>query len=82
MTMLLLNDPRVSAVDCQDNGESMVSLGNANRRIAVDWSRAQISSDSELFCYARQTVADMLACALMAFSHVRRRVNPADRGRA
>ncbi|BDR53371.1 hypothetical protein KIM372_12780 [Bombiscardovia nodaiensis] len=56
MEMILLNDPRVLAVQRQESGETMVSLAGLDARLEVDWSRSQIASDSERFCYARRSV--------------------------
>ncbi|WP_317643327.1 M15 family metallopeptidase [Bombiscardovia apis] len=61
--MILLNDARVLAVQLRESGEEMVSLAGLGARLEVDWSRSQIASNSERFCYARRTVGQMLVKA-------------------
>lgn len=60
----MLNDPRVREVPVSDCGERMVSVDGLDERIAVDWSRSEIASNSDRFCYARESVSDMLRRAV------------------
>ncbi|PPK79656.1 D-alanyl-D-alanine dipeptidase [Lacrimispora xylanisolvens] len=62
-TMILLNDERVMNVTCVDNKEEMVTLRNIHKDIFIDESRSQISSKSDLFCYAREEVINRLKMA-------------------
>jgi len=61
--VILLNDPRVRAVTLSESGEAMVSVRGLDRRIGIDWSRREIASRSDLFCFTRETVARMLVRA-------------------
>lgn len=58
--MILLNDERVANVTCIDNKEEMLSLREIHKDVLIDESRSQISSKSDLFCYAREGVINIL----------------------
>ncbi len=59
-TMILLNDERVADINCVDNKERMVTLRNIHKEVLIDETRSQISSKSDLFCYAREEVINRL----------------------
>ncbi len=54
--MILLNDKRIARVTCIDNKEKIIALRNVHKNILIDETRSQISSKSNLFCYARETI--------------------------
>jgi D-alanyl-D-alanine dipeptidase len=59
--MILLNDKRIAAITYNDNKEKIVTLRNVHKDILIDETRSQISSKSDLFCYARETIILKLA---------------------
>lgn len=58
--MILLNDNRIEKVNCIDNNEKVISLRGKHEKILIDETRSQISSKSDLFCYARESVVNKL----------------------
>lgn len=54
--MILLNDSRLTKIACVDNKEKMLPLRHIHNKILIDESRSQISSKSDLFCYARESI--------------------------
>lgn len=54
--MILLNDKRIANVTCIDNKEKIITLRNVHKNILIDETRSQISSKSNLFCYAREKI--------------------------
>jgi D-alanyl-D-alanine dipeptidase len=58
--MILLSDERIEKVICVDNGEKIVSLRNIHKNVLIDETRSEISSKSDLFCYAREDIVSML----------------------
>ena len=59
-TMILLNDERIANVTCIDNIENMITLRNIHKNVLIDESRSQISSKSDLFCYAREEIINKI----------------------
>lgn len=62
--MILLNDERILSVNSTDNNERIISLRNLHDRILIDDTKEQIGNDSDLFCYARESVAEKLINAV------------------
>lgn len=69
--MILLHDERIAKVTIKDNKEKIITLRNIHKNVLIDESRSQISSESDLFCFAREELinklkkaADGLRCAL------------------
>lgn len=58
--MILLSDKRIQEVKCIDNKERILSLRDKHEKILIDETRSQISSKSDLFCYARESVINKL----------------------
>jgi len=58
--MILLSDKRIREVNCIDNKEKIISLRDKHEKILIDETRSQISSKSDLFCYARESVINKL----------------------
>lgn len=58
--MVLLNDERIAQIACVDNKEKIISLRQIHKRILVDDTKSQIGNQSDLFCYARKSVAEKL----------------------
>lgn len=54
--MILLNDSRLAKVTCVDNKEKIIPLRQIHNKILIDETRSQISSRSDLFCYARESI--------------------------
>lgn len=67
--MILLSDERIGKVVCIDNNEKILSLRQKHEKILIDESRSQISSKSDLFCYARESVIEKLVKAADNLSH-------------
>lgn len=58
--MILLSDSRILNIKCVDNKEKIISLRQTHKKILIDETRSQISSRSDLFCYARESVVKKL----------------------
>ena len=58
--MILLNDPRVAQVKCNENNEHIYTLREIHKKIVIDETKSQIGNPSELFCYAREGVIERL----------------------
>jgi D-alanyl-D-alanine dipeptidase len=58
--MVLLNDERIAKIHCVDNKEKILSLREISKNIIIDETRRQISSKSDLFCYARESIIKKL----------------------
>lgn len=58
--MVLLNDERISNIAVRENQEELVSLKGIHQDILVDESKSQIMNQSDFFCHARRSVAEML----------------------
>ena len=58
--MILLSDKRIQEVNCIDIKEKIISLRDKHEKILIDETRSQISSKSDLFCYARESVINKL----------------------
>lgn len=58
--MILLNDKRILKVKCVHDKERIISLRDKHEKILIDETRSQISSKSDLFCYARERIIDKL----------------------
>lgn len=58
--MVLLNDERIAKIHCVDNKEKILSLRQIHKNIIIDETRSQISSKSDLFCYARESIIKKL----------------------
>lgn len=58
--MILLNDERITKINCIDNKEKILSLRQIHKNILIDESKSQISSKSDLFCYAREMIIEKL----------------------
>lgn len=58
--MVLLSDSRIAKITCIDNNEKIISLREIHNIIVIDETRSQISSKSDLFCYARESVINKL----------------------
>lgn len=54
--MILLSDNRIAQIACVDNKEKIISLRQKHKKILIDETRSQISSKSDLFCYARESI--------------------------
>lgn len=67
--MILLSDKRIEQVNCIDNKEKMMSLRDKHEKILIDEARSQISSKSDLFCYARESVINKLIQATNYLPH-------------
>jgi len=61
--MVLLSDIAEMKFVSENSAEPLVSLRGVHDRVVVDESRSQIASRSEYFCYARQSVRELLARA-------------------
>lgn len=62
--MILLNDERIMSVNSTDNNEKIISLRNIDEKIVIDDTKSDVGNDSELFCYARESVSKKLIEAL------------------
>lgn len=58
--MVLLDDERISNIAVGENQEELASLKGIHKDILVDESRSQIMNQSDFFCHARRSVAEML----------------------
>jgi D-alanyl-D-alanine dipeptidase len=58
--MVLLGDDRIAKITCVDNKEKIISLRQIHKKILIDETRSQISSKSDLFCYARESIIKKL----------------------
>ena len=58
--MVLLNDERISNIAVRENQEELISLKGIHQDILVDESKSQIMNQSDFFCHARRSVAEML----------------------
>ena len=58
--MVLLDDERISNIEVRENQEELVSLKGIHQDILVDESKSQIMNQSDFFCHARRSVAEML----------------------
>lgn len=58
--MILLNDERITNVICIDNKEKIITLRNIHKNVLIDESQSQISSKSDLFCFAREGIITKL----------------------
>ncbi len=67
--MILLNDERIAKITCIDNKEKIISLRQKNEKIIIDETRSQIGNKSDLFCYARESVAKKLIEATNYLPH-------------
>lgn len=55
--MVLLDDPRIRQVDCENRPEKMVSMRGIHKNILIDETRSRIENDSPFFCYMRKDAA-------------------------
>lgn len=55
--MVLLDDPRIRQVDCENRPEKMVSMRGIHKNILIDETRSHIENDSPFFCYMRKDAA-------------------------
>ena len=55
--MVLLDDPRIRQVDCENRPEKMVSMRGIHKNILIDETRSRIENDSPFFCYMREDAA-------------------------
>lgn len=67
--MILLSDERIAKITCVDNKEKIISLRQIHEKILIDETRNQIGNKSDLFCYARESVAKKLIEATNYLSH-------------
>ena len=58
--LVLINDPFVMNILIKEIREKLVNLINIHPRVLIDHWRSQISSRSDYFSYARETIAEML----------------------
>lgn len=58
--MILLHDERIAKVTIKDNKEKIITLRNIHKNVLIDESRSQISSKSDLFCFAREEIINKL----------------------
>ncbi len=58
--MILLHDERIAKITCVDNKEKIISLRQSHEKILLDETKSQIGNKSDLFCYARESVAKKL----------------------
>lgn len=58
--MVLLDDERFSSIAVGENQEELASIKGIHKDILVDESRSQIMNQSDFFCHARRSVAEML----------------------
>ena len=58
--LVLINNPCVMNIPIKEKREKLVNLKNIHPRVVIDHSRNQISSRSDYFSYARETIAEML----------------------
>ena len=61
--MTVIGDPAVTTRTVHECGEPLVDLTGVDARIAIDASRREIASESSLFCFVRQGVAERLVRA-------------------
>lgn len=67
--MVLMNDERLANIICIDDKEKVISLRNIHKKILIDETRNQISSKSDLFCYARESIIERLINATNYLPH-------------
>jgi D-alanyl-D-alanine dipeptidase len=59
-SMALFNDERIVEINCFDNKEKILPLRQIHKNILIDETRSQISSKSDLFCFARESIIEKL----------------------
>ena len=58
--MVLLCDERIAKITCVDNNEKVISLRQIHEKILIDETKSQIENKTNLFCFARESVAKKL----------------------